>query len=129
MGQFDNFFESVDKISATNKVADENGNLTIPPVPSSFSEKTTPKTVTDELEQIKSQEPSEKYGAFFETVNTTAGGYLTAEEVARGKAKQAFMEAIELMDSKNVGYWTSDKNLQEVCSKLRPVLNKLVNKL
>lgn len=120
MSQFDNFMNSVDKIGTTQPMADEFGNLTMPPVRQ--SEPTRKST----FENV--QKPSEQYSNFFENIDSIVGGEST-EDPAKLKARTVLSDAIDIMDDKNLPYWTNDKTIMEACSKLRQVLSKVITKI
>lgn len=110
---------SVEKIGTTQPMADDFGNLTMPPVVQAPTKKAT-------FENI--QKPSEQYSGFFENLNSIVGGEST-EDPAKLKAKSVLSEVVDLMDEKNITYWTNDKSIIDACPKIRTVLSKIIAKI
>lgn len=117
MSQIDNFLNMVDTKMANMPVADEGGELTMPPM----------KRPNSNFIQ-EAQKPSGAYDSFFESVDKVAGPKV-ADDSAKANAKKILSEAVDAMSDSSMSYWTEDKAIIEACTKLRNVLSKVVNKI
>ena len=117
MSQIDNFLSMVDTKMANMPVADGEGSLTL-----------APPSVAKRGAVVEAQKPSGAYEGFFESVDKVEGPK-DEKDAAKLNAKKVLSEAIEAMSDGSMQYWTDDKSIMEACTKLRNVLNKVVNKI
>ena len=123
MGKYDGLMSTIETIGVTNPIMDENGGLTIKPT----HKATLP---LDEATIKASKERKSKYDSLFEHVGKMDGAVGPSVNInLTSKAKKTFTDAIELMDEHSIEYWTGDSNIRDACTKLRPILLKIVNRL
>lgn len=123
MSIYDNLMSQVDKIGMNNPIADDDGNLVLPPPKAKAT-----KGVFETTQKFES-----KYDTFFESVEGVAGkdtgAFISNDDAAKMKAKKVFLEAIEMMSKENLAYWTNDATIKDACAKLQPIMTKISNRL
>lgn len=126
MSQYDKLFSTIETIGTTNPIADENGALTIAP-----KHKADPTIKLDAKLIAESKDRKSAYDNFFNEVSMmeSAGSGVELDSITRTRAKNVLNEACSVMREGYVKTWTNDKNIMDACNKLRPILEKIVNRL
>lgn len=141
MSEIDALMSGMDKIGTSNPIYnyDDEGRVIGVMANASTSMHEANAVVSTPINEVQSQDtfqkpvefkPTESYAEFFKSVEGVTGDTLTdEEEVAKNNAKRKLLEVIDMMDDGNISYWTKDRKIHEACSKLKPVLTKIRDRI